>query len=160
MSAAQPQRSPSDAARPATMWVVNSDAQIRKVVENAVQDYPLHLSVRLIFSADFRPPVAAPPPDVVLVNLTAPTESCFGLLPMIRRQWPDAHVIFLSQSDDIHLWAEAIQLGAYEFLPRSVECDQLGWVLQGALWTSRRRISKPPTPLKPGTEEWLTAHDS
>jgi DNA-binding NtrC family response regulator len=143
------------------MWVVNSDAQVRHVVENAVQDYPLHQSVRLIFSADFGPPVAAPRPDVVLINLSAPTESCFSLLPKIRRTFPDAHVIFLSQSDDIDLWAEAIKLGTYEFLPRSVDCDQLGWVLQGALWTSRRRISKPPTPLslRPGTEESLTVHD-
>jgi DNA-binding NtrC family response regulator len=144
MSVAQPKRSPI--ARAATMWVVNSDAEVRQVVENAVQDYPPHLYVRLIFSADLRPPDAASPPDVVLIDLTAPTESCLSLLPKIRRQWPDTHVIFLSQSDDCHLWAAAIQLGAYEFLPRSVECDQLGWVIQDALWTSSRTMSKPPVP--------------
>jgi len=144
MSAAQPQRSPIDAPNPATVWVLNSDAQVRRLVDNAVQQYPLHLSLCVIFSEDFRPDVTAPPPDVVLVNLTAPTESCLSLLPEIRRQWPDTRVIFLSQSDDIHLWSEAIQIGAYEFLPRSVECHQLGWALQGALWTSRRTMSKPP----------------
>ena len=141
MSAA---RSPNDAARSATIWVVNSDPLFRRLVENAVQAYPLHLSVRLSFSDDFRSAATSPSPDVVLINLTAPTKSCFSLLPKIRRQFPDAKVILLSQSDDIHFWAEAIRLGAYEFLPRSVECDQLGWVLQGALWTSKRKMANPP----------------
>jgi DNA-binding NtrC family response regulator len=144
MFAVQPQRSVNDTFEPATVWVVNSDAQVRRLVDNAVQEYPFHLSLCVIFSEDCKPAFTAPPPEVVLINLTAPTESCFSLLPEIRRQWPDARVIFLSQSDDIHLWAEAIQLGAYEFLPRSVECHQLGWVLQGALWTSRRKMANPP----------------
>jgi DNA-binding NtrC family response regulator len=146
MSAAQPRRSPSDAAKPATMWVVNSDAKVRQLVDNAVQKYPLHLSLCVIFSEEFRPAVTAPQPEVVLNNLTVPTESCFSFLPRIRRQWPDANVIFLSQSDEMHLWTEAIQLGACDFLPRSVECDQLAWVLQGARWTSRSTICKPPAP--------------
>ncbi len=144
MCAAQPKYSSIDAARRATVWVINSDAQVRQVAEKAVQDYPLHTRVRLIFSEDFRLTVTATPPDVVLINLITPTESCLSLLSKIRRQWPDARVIFVSQSDDIDLWAEAIQLGAYEFLPRSVESHQLGWVLQGALWTNRMTKSKPP----------------
>jgi DNA-binding NtrC family response regulator len=161
VSSAQPKRSPSDAAKPATMWVVNSDAQVRQLVDSAVQKYPIHLSLCVIFSEEFSPAVTAPQPEVVLINLTVPTESCFNLVPKIRRQWPDARVIFLSHSDDIHLWAKAIQLGAYEFLPRSVDCDQLSWVLQGALWTRRKTMANPPPPLslKPNTEEWLTVHD-
>jgi len=146
MPIAQQKRAPSETARSATIWVVNSDAQVRKIVETAIGDYPLHRKVCLLFSEDLSLLVTAPPPDVVLINLTAPTESCFSLLPEILSQWPETDVIFLCQSDNIHLWAEAIQLGAYEFLPRSVECRQLGWVLQEALWTSRRRLSRPPAP--------------
>jgi len=131
-----------DTARSATVWVINSDLRVRQVVETAVRDYPLHTKVRLIFSEDFGQTVTATP-DVVLINLRTPTESCLSLLSKIRRQWPDARVIFVSQSDDLDLWAEAIQLGAYEFLPQSVECYQLGWVLQGALWTDRMTKSKP-----------------
>jgi DNA-binding NarL/FixJ family response regulator len=113
-------------------------SQVREVVEDAVQDCPRHRTVRLISSEDFRLPVTSPPPDIVLINLTAP--------PKIREQGPDARVIFLSQSDDIHLWAEAIQLGAYDFLPRSVECHQLAWVLQDALWNRLRTLYKAFSP--------------
>jgi DNA-binding NarL/FixJ family response regulator len=107
-------------------------------VEDAVQDCPRHRTVRLISSEDFRLPVTFFSPDIVLINLTAPFK--------IREQGPDARVIFLSQSDDIHLWAEAIQLGAYDFLPRSVECHQLAWVLQDALWNRLRTLYKAFSP--------------
>jgi hypothetical protein len=44
-------------------------------------------------------------------------------------------VILRSGSDYLYQFAEAIQMGAYEFPPRSVGCHQVGWVLQGALST-------------------------
>ena len=144
MSAAQAQRSRADAARGAAMWVLNCDAHLRQVVEKAIQDYPLHLSV--LYAADFPLPEEVPPPDFIIVNLSLRTEYCFTLLPKIQHQWPDARVILLSECDDLYHWAEAIQLGAYEFLPRSVEYHQLGWVLEGALWTGGKRASKSSAP--------------
>lgn len=107
-------------------------------MDKAVQQYPLHLRLCVVFPQDPRPAVTTPPPDVVLVNLPAPTECSFRLVPEILRHWPDTRVIFLSSAEDLHLWSEAIRLGAYDFLPNSVDCHQLGWVLQGALWTSGR----------------------
>ena len=115
------------------MWVVNSDVHVRCVVENVVQKYSLRPTVSLAFSEDLRLPVAVPLPDIVLINLNASAKSCFSLLAKIHRVCPKAKVIFLSNVDDLHLWKEAIQLGAYEFLPKSIDADQLGWVLQGAL---------------------------
>jgi DNA-binding NtrC family response regulator len=141
MTVSERQRSPIEVPKPATMWVINSDAQVRRLVDNAV--HPLQGRLGVVFSKDLRPAVTTPPPDVVLVNLPAPIECSLSLLPEILRHWPDTHVIFLSQSDDLYFWAKAIQLGAYEFLPRSVETLQLGWVLQNALSTNRRTMAKP-----------------
>jgi DNA-binding NtrC family response regulator len=132
MSGAQPRPSALDAAKPATMWVVNSDAHVRCVVEKVVQNR-LRPTVSLIFSEDLSLPVAIPLPDIVLINLNGSAESCFNLLAKIHRVCPKAKVIFLSNVNDLHLWIEAIQLGAYDFLPKSIDADQLGWVLQGAL---------------------------
>ena len=47
MSAVQPQRLPSDAAKPATMWVLNSATQVRRLVENVVQAYKVLATVPL-----------------------------------------------------------------------------------------------------------------
>jgi len=135
MSAAQAQCSLADGARPLTICVLNCDVELRQVVEKAIQD---HLwGVGLTLSDDFRLPAAAPSPDIVLVNLPEATESCLSILPEIQHRCPAARVILLSGSDDLSHWTEAIQMGAYDFLPRSVECHQLGWVLQGALSTGR-----------------------
>lgn len=135
MSGAQAKLCPAKAVT-TTLWVVNSDAQVREAVESAVQECPLHSNLLLSFSEDLKPDEGTSPPDVVLINLTALTESILSLLPRIRQQWPQTHVILLSELNDIHLWAEAIQLGAYDFLPSCVESRQLGWVLQNAFWTN------------------------
>ena len=135
MSAAQAQCSLADGARPPTICVLNCDVELRRVVEKAIQD---HLrGVALILSDDFRLPAAARSPDIVLVNLPEASESCLSILPEIQHRCPAARVILLSGSDDLSHWTAAIQMGAYEFLPRSVECHQLAWVLQGALSTGR-----------------------
>jgi DNA-binding NarL/FixJ family response regulator len=136
MPAAQPQLAGSEGIRTATVLVLNSNDQIRELVETAVRAYPLHKSVRLVFETDLTKLASTPRPDVVLVNLAAPAETCFRLIPMLRQQWPRTRLIILAESDDIHLWADLIRVGAYELLPRSIEWRQLGWVLQGALWNS------------------------
>lgn len=146
MPAAQLTRSPLEAANPATLLVLGSDPGVRQLVERAVQRYPLHPNLRVIFSDELRFAPADPPPEVVLINLTGPGESGLRLLPKIQCCWPNARLIFLSQSDDIHLWAETIQRGAYEFLPRSIEWHQLAWILQGAFWTRSTPGTRPSFP--------------
>jgi DNA-binding NtrC family response regulator len=77
------------------------------------------------------------------VNVTGAAQSSLGLLPTIRQRWPHVEVIFLSQIDDIHLWAEAIRVGAYDFLSKPIDPDQLKWVLIGAFPAARIPASKP-----------------
>ena len=61
-------------------------------------------------------------PDLLLVNL-AVSRVCFYLLPEMQQMWPD----------DVHLYADAIQLGAYDFLPKPLETVELGTILQRAV---------------------------
>ena len=144
MSAAQTQLPPRDATGTATMWVVNSDAETRQLVEDALRQYRQHVKTCLVFTEGLGSSAATPPPQVLLVNVTGTARSSLALLPNIRQRWPDAHVIFLSQFDDIHLWAEAIRVGAYDFLPKPIDPDQLKWVLIGAFPTEGGPGSRPP----------------
>jgi DNA-binding NtrC family response regulator len=125
------------------MLIVNPDAEVRHLVENAIPEYR-RSRMSLAFSDDITLLSAAPPPDIVLFNIKTEAQSCFSRLEKIQGQWPSTQVIFLSPVDDIHLWAEAIRLGAYDFLPKPIDPDQLKWVLQGAL------AKKPPVPQPPG----------
>jgi two-component system nitrogen regulation response regulator GlnG len=128
------------AAKPVTLLVVNSGETVRQLVETVAQECHLNRHVELIFSEGLTPRGPASSPDVVLINLTSPAQPSLALLPKIRWQWPRVKVIFLSLFDDIHLWAEAIRLGAYEFLPHPVDPEQLKWVLQGALETREQQV--------------------
>ena len=132
MSSGQPMTSPVAVVRPAAMLIVNSDAEVRHLVDMAIPEHR-RSKISLAFSDDFALPAADPPPDIVLFNIKTGAQSCFSRLEKVQRQWPSTQVIFLSSVDDIHLWAEAIRLGAYDFLPKPIDPDQLKWVLQGAL---------------------------
>ena len=132
MSVSQPKTSPVAFVRPAAMLIVNSDAEVRHLVEKAIPEYR-RSRISLVFSDDFTLLAADPPPDIVLFNIKTEAQPCFNRLAKVREQWPSTQVIFLSSVDDIHLWAEAIRLGAYDFLPKPIDPDQLKWILQGAL---------------------------
>ena len=136
-------QSASDTRRSATMWVVNSDGEVRQLVENALLQYRQYLRMCLIFTEDLETLPADPPPQVLLINATGPAQSSLAPLASLRQRWPDVKVIFLSPLDDIHLWAEAIRMGAYDFLPKPIDPDQLKWVLIGAFPTMQTPASKP-----------------
>ena len=142
MSGSQPKTSPAVVVRPAAMLIVNPDAEVRHLLDKAIPDYR-RSSMSLVFSDDFALLAEQPPPDVVLVNIKTEAQSCFSRLAKVRGQWPSTQVIFLSSVDDIHLWAEAIRLGAYDFLPKPIDPDQLKWILQGAL---TRNLAVPELP--------------
>lgn len=148
MPGGQPKTSPAPVARPAAMLIVDSDEEVRHLVEKAIPEYR-RFRMSLAFSDDFALPAEQPPPDVVLFNIKTEARSCFSRLAKVRGQWPSAQVIFLSPVDDIHLWAEAIRLGAYDFLPRPIDPDQLKWILQGAL-VKTFAVPECPTPGKSG----------
>jgi DNA-binding NtrC family response regulator len=130
------QTSPVAVVRPAAMLIVNSDAEVLHLVEKAIPEYR-RSRMSLAFSDDVTLLAADPPPDIVLFNIKTEAQSCFSRLEKVQGQWPGTHVIFLSPVDDIHLWAEAIRLGAYDFLPKPIDPDQLKWILQGALARKR-----------------------
>ena len=142
MSGAQPKTSPVAIVKPAAMLIVNSDAEVRHLVEKAIPEYR-RSRMSIAFSDDFTLLAADPPPDIVLFNIKTEAQSCFSRLEKVQGQWPSAQVIFLTPVDDIHLWAEAIRLGAYDFLPKPIDPDQLKWILQGAL------VKKLPVPELP-----------
>jgi DNA-binding NtrC family response regulator len=132
MSGGQPKTSKAAVIRPAAMLIVNSDAEVRRLVEKAIPEYR-RSRTSLAFSDDLTLLPADPPPDIVLFNIKTEAQSCFSRLEKVQGQWPSTQVVFLSSVDDIHLWAEAIRLGAYDFLPKPIDPDQLKWILQGAL---------------------------
>lgn len=67
------------------------------------------------------------PVDVVILNLSRPFEQSFRVLAEIQNKAPQVEVIFVARFDDEVLWAwmEVIQRGAYEFLPKPFDPEEL-----------------------------------
>jgi chemotaxis response regulator CheB len=107
MFSSHPRPSPLEVPR---LLVVTPDAGIRQLVRKAIPEHKRSM-IFLVFSDNLASVAATPPPDVVLINLKTETRSDFSQLSKVWLRWPSAQVIFLSPSDDIHLWAEAVQLG-------------------------------------------------
>jgi DNA-binding NtrC family response regulator len=65
--------------------------------------------------------------DAVILNLQKPFEQSFRLLAQIKANAPKVEVIFVSPFDEETqwLWIEAIQRGAYEFLPKPLDLIEL-----------------------------------
>ena len=132
----EPRRSPS--SRPAMMLVVDCDSGLDQLLKKVIREFDLGLTLCQTSTRDLNFTVWTSSPDVVFVNL-AVSRICLYLLPEMQQMWPDARVIFVSELDDLHLFAEAIQLGAYDFLPKPLEPVELGIILQRAIQPARTK---------------------
>lgn len=67
------------------------------------------------------------PVDVVVLSLRKPFEDSFRLLAEIQEKSPQTEVIFVAEFDEemLQLWMEVIQRGAYEFLPKPFDPQEL-----------------------------------
>ena len=65
--------------------------------------------------------------DVLVINLEKPFERSFRLLSDIQTKAQETEVIFVAPFDNDTLWAwmEVIQQGAYEFLPKPFDVEEV-----------------------------------
>jgi DNA-binding NtrC family response regulator len=65
--------------------------------------------------------------DVLVLKLSKPFDEDFRTLSEVQVKAPEAEVIFVAQFDDDLLrdWVEVIQRGAYEFLPKPLDREEL-----------------------------------
>jgi DNA-binding NtrC family response regulator len=104
------------------------DAATVEAVRNAVKDYPSDIaSCRSIEAV--REMVQQQSIDVVLLDLQQPFEKSFDLLSELKARSPQTEIVFVSRFDDEKLWVEAVQRGAYDFLPTPLEPSELKRVL-------------------------------
>jgi len=130
MSSSQVRRSPIEASRSGTVLVIDSDRELGQSLRRVIQEFRLSLLGCERSARDLKLGAVAPP-DVVLVNLSA-SELGLELLPEMRQLWPSARVIFLADWNNMHLYVDAIKLGAYDFLPKPLDTRDLGTVIWDA----------------------------
>jgi DNA-binding NtrC family response regulator len=71
--------------------------------------------------------------DLVLLDIRLPGISGLAILNEIKRQWPSIEVIMLSAQNDAKTSLEATKLGAYDFIAKPYQTENLLVVCQRAL---------------------------
>jgi DNA-binding NtrC family response regulator len=78
-------------------------------------------------------------PDVVVTDYRLPGMSGLDLLRYLLRRSPDTPVIVITAHGDERLAVEAMKLGAFSYLPKPFDCDELSLMLKRAVEVYRLR---------------------
>lgn len=71
--------------------------------------------------------------DLVLTDLRMPGMDGMGLLGKIKEQWPDRTIIIMTAAGSIESAVEAMRKGAYDYITKPLEYDNLLLVIDRAL---------------------------
>jgi two-component system nitrogen regulation response regulator GlnG len=82
--------------------------------------------------------------DVVLTDVVMPDENAFDLIPRIKKIRPDLPVIVMSAQNTLMTALTAAEKGAYEYLPKPFDLNEVVAVVGRALTQPGRRLQRPP----------------
>ncbi len=89
--------------------------------------------------------------DVVITDVVMPDENAFDLIPRIKKLRPDLPIIVMSAQNTLMTALSAAEKGAFEYLPKPFDLNELVSVVGRALAEPGRRKERPST--EPDTEE-------
>jgi len=102
------------------------DPVTAKSVKDALREYQ-SIVIPCESKSAMRAAMAQQRMDVVVLTLSEPFDEDFRTLAEVQIKAPHAEVIFVAQFDDemLRAWMEVIQRGAYEFLPKPLDREEL-----------------------------------
>ena len=125
-----------------TILVADDDAAIRTVLNQALSraGYKVRLTGN---AATLWRWVAEGEGDVVVTDVVMPDGNAFDLLPRIKSTRPDLPIIVMSAQNTFMTAIRAAEKGAYEYLPKPFDLNELIAVVGRALAEPRGRASAP-----------------
>ncbi len=105
------------------VWVLDDDASIRWVLEQALGD--AGLSPRSFASATlFLQAIQVRKPDVIITDIRMPDADGLDLLRQLHHKYPSLPVIVITAHSDLDSAVSAYEGGAFEYLPKPFDIDQ------------------------------------
>jgi len=102
----------------------NLDEASRQTANNAIRGYPSSV-ISCAYPDEMLDTLEKERVDVLLLNLQQPFDTAFDFLSELRTRSPQTEIVVVSELDDEELWLEAMQRGAYDFLPKPVDLHEL-----------------------------------
>ncbi len=131
-----------------TVLVVDDEEGIRKALER----FLTRLGYQVVVAANATEALerlAADRPQTMLCDIRMPDTSGVELLPKVLAQDPDLAVIMLTAIDEPRTAIECLKLGAYDYLIKPVDLDELELSLQHALRQRQLELDRRQL------EQWL-----
>ena len=132
---------PEAKSSPTTVLVVDDEDGIR----HALDRFLTRLGYRVLQAtsgAEALERQAVDSPDVMLSDIRMPNMSGVELVPKALAQDADLAVVMLTAIDEPRTAIECLKLGAYDYLIKPVDLDELELSLQGALRQRQLEIDR------------------
>lgn len=133
------------------IWVVDDDQSIRWVVEKALSGSGRQIEC-FEDAEQALQALNASIPDLVITDLRMPRTSGHDLLQVFAQKAPAVPVVVMTAYSDLDTTVDAFAGGAYEYLPKPFDLDQMAAVVERALQTQEQ---PPGGAIEAGPEQLL-----
>ncbi len=138
--------------RNAKVWVADDDSSIRWVLERALSQAGI-ANESFADADELLTNIAREQPDVIISDIRMPGTDGLALLTRIGEQFPELPVIITTAHSDLDSAVASYQQGAFEYLPKPFDLDEVVAITQRAIAHSReRRGAQPEATALPQTE--------
>jgi two-component system, NtrC family, nitrogen regulation response regulator GlnG len=120
-----------------TILVVEDDQAIRTVVRQTLMRAGFEVKATSSLAAVWKW-IEAGEGDVLVTDVILPDGNGLDILPRVHARRPGLPIIVMSAQNTLATAVRATEQGAYEYLPKPFDINELQRVVQGAMDTSRR----------------------
>ena len=136
----------------AKVWVVDDDSSIRWVLERALNQAGIN-NESFVDADQMLQRIQSDTPDVIISDIRMPGTDGLELLAQINASHPQLPVIITTAHSDLDSAVTSYQKGAFEYLPKPFDLDEVVAITERALAQARERnLDVPQLEELPGTE--------
>lgn len=134
-----------------SVWIIEDDASIRKVLHRAMSQE--QLQTRVFSNAESAlGALEVEAPDVILSDLRLPGMDGQRLLREAHQRYPDLPVVIMTAYSDLKSAVTSYQSGAFEYLPKPFDLDQAIATVKRAIELGRASKAESSTDLEPPSD--------